>query len=410
MGRTTTPITDTEIRRAKPKDKMYKLFDGNGLFLEVKPNNTKVFRVSYRFNNKTKTYTLGNYPTITLSMARMEASEVRQKAKNGIDPVIERQELNIQENKPKIKVHTFIDVSKEFFEIKSHEYSLSHYQRQVKRLENYVYPSIGSSDITKITKQDIVSLIKNVPNVQTPSSKSTNKIHTAKRVFTIIKQIMNYAYYMDYIDNNVCNKVDVNSMLPKISSIPFKASTTIEAVQTYFQMFDEYAGDISTVNALKFLALTALRSGNIRNLKWEYVDFQNDVVNFPSEAMKNKTPFNLPLTPTLTYLIDMMKPFTRYKSEYVFCSPIAPTKPLSENTLNYAHKRMGITEHNAHGWRSAFSTICYEGYSEHHFGSEVIESQLAHSLGSKVKTAYLRSDFIVERHKLLLWWERQLTS
>ena len=214
----------------------------------------------------------------------------------------------------------------------------------------------------------------------------------------------------DYVEDDVPRRIDPKSVLPKVKAQKLKAITDIDGVRALYEMIVGYSGDFSTTSALRFQALSALRPGNIRNMRWEYVDMRRSVVSFPSEAMKSKMPFRLPITASMAEIIEAMRPETMQKSAYVFCSPIAPSKQMSENTLNYAHKRMGITEHNAHGWRSSFSTICYERQKEHGFGAEVIESQLSHSIGSNVKTAYLRSDFLEERRELLGWWERMIAS
>jgi len=407
MGRTTKPLSDAEVRKAKSLEKMYKLFDGAGLYLEVKTNGRKVWRTDFRWEGKTKSYTIGDYPTVTLSSARITSQEVREDARNGIDPVQKRKGSEGSENA--VSIQTFKQVGDEFMELKSYTYSLSHYMKQHGRLNNYVYPYIGSRDIREITKQDIIDLIKNVQKVETKTTRQTQKHETAKRVFQLISQIYQYAVHHDIVIDDIPRRIEFSSVIPRITPQKLKAIVELNGVRMMYGMLSEYQGDFTTRNALKFLALSALRPGNIRNMKWEYIDFQNDVVNFPGEAMKMKESYRLPLTSTLIQLIDEMKPLTRYHSEYVFCSPIAPSKPMSENTLNYAHKRIGIADHNAHGWRSSFSTLCYEKQKDHGFGAEVIESQLAHSLGNAVKTAYLRSDFIVERQLLLRWWEKLIT-
>jgi len=119
--------------------------------------------------------------------------------------------------------------------------------------------------------------------------------------------------------------------------------------------------------------------------------------------MKNKEAFRLPLTPALVEIVKKAKEINN-GSEYLFFSPLNKDKMLSDSILNIAHKRLGFAEHNAHGWRSAFSTICYENIKEHGYEYEVIETQLAHKIGNKVTRAYLRSDFLEERRELLGWW------
>lgn len=410
MGRVTTPLSDIKIRKAKPKEKEYKLFDGNGLMLVVKPSGKKIWRVSFQFNKKTKTYTIGEYPYITLNKAREETLRIKGLARDGIDPVKLRKEKIEQSIEDKKDGITVKELSEKFLEFKEKDLSTNHYFKQLRRIEIYILPQIGNLEANKVKKQDIINLIKAIPSIKTRSTKNTDKAETARRVFSLLKQMFRWAYFNDLIENDVTVKVDINQVAQKPKSENLKAVVKPRKIKEIYKMILGYKGDISTTLALQFLALTALRPGNVRNLKWEYVDFEEDLVLFPNLSMKMKTDFRLPLTGTLKDIITSMEPFTKGKSEYVFCSPISPTKPLSENTLNYALKRIGITNHVAHGFRSSFSTICYEKQKEHGFSSEVIESQLAHKIGNSIKMAYLRSDFFDERRDLLMWWERFLTS
>ena len=150
MPRQTLPLTDTKIKKLKPKEKLYKLFDGNGLYLEVKPNGVKTFRVKYKLNNKEKTYTIGKYPDITLAEARRELKKVKELLRQNIDPVENRK---AQFEKEKLQnALIFKNVVDEFFELKSHELSSSHLKRQISRVNIYILPKIGNEDISKITE------------------------------------------------------------------------------------------------------------------------------------------------------------------------------------------------------------------------------------------------------------------
>jgi len=406
MGRTTTPLNDSKIKKAKPKEKKFKLADGRGLYLYVLPNGRKVWKFRYRFDGKEKEYTIGDYPTITLAEARIRGQELKQMVKDGVDPTKIKKDLGSVKEQPQKETIWFKDVAEKFIRFKEHEYSPSHFLRQAKRIEQYILPFIGDKDVEEIIKQDIIQLVQNVPNVKTRSAKNTNKLETARRIFTLIGQIYRFGLHNDFIKEDIPARIDINSILPKVEGDKLKAIVNAEDIKKIYKLIDNYPGDITKL-ALKFLALTALRPGNVRNLKWEYIDKKEKLIRYPAVAMKGKKEFRLPLTDTLLEILEGIGEYTKGK-EYVFCSTVTPSKQMSENTLNYAHKRLGIENHNAHGWRSAFSTICYEKQREHGFGYEVIESQLAHKVGSSVKMAYLRSDFLEERRELLEWWERFL--
>ena len=402
MGRVTTPLSDTQIKKAKPKDRRYKLSDGGGLYLFIYPTGKKSWRVRYREGVAAKEITVGEYPAVGLADARRRAAKVRQAVKDGIDPA---SLFAAVEDKKHKKEYSFGEVAKDFFALKELEWSAKHYFNQVRRFDIYLSP-LSALQIDKITKRDIIETIEAVRFKKTMASRQEERIETARRVFFIVSQIFRYALHRDLLQINPVAGIDLSQVLPNTKGQRLKAITDIEGVRAIFKQLREYSG-IATRLALEFLALTALRPGNIRNLKWEWVDLDKRVIVFPKAAMKGRVEYRLPFTERLAAILREIKDYTG-KSQFVFCSPVAPRKQLSENTLNYAHKRLGIEEHSAHGWRSSFSTICYEKQREHGFGYEVIESQLAHKIGSDVKLAYLRSDFLEERRELLEWWERFL--
>lgn len=409
MGRTTKPLTDTELKKARPAEKEYKLSDGEGLFLVIKPNSKKVWRVNFTLNGKRKPYTIGNYPTVTLATARTIAKDIRYIASTGVDPVNKRREQQVRQEDT--QVVTFKSLAESFLKHKELEWTNSkNIITNEGRLKNYVYNPIGSKAIADISRQDIIDLIREIPYINVGGTrKSASKFETAKRTHQLVSQVFKHAIAQGLITVNPTNDIQVKDLVPKAKSEKMKAILDIVTLRRLYSSFDEYSGSPTLEYALKFLALSALRPGNIQNLKWEYVDYANDLIMFPPEAMKAREEFHLPLTPKLTELLDKMKPITRYNSEYVFCSPVAPSKKISENSLNQAHKRMGYNDHTAHGWRSSFSTNSHENQESHGFSSDIIETQLAHSVGNEVKRAYMRSLFVPERHRLLLWWEGYLT-
>ena len=392
MGRVTLPLTDRQIRNAKPKEKLYRLFDGNGLVLEVKPNGHKIWRQRYRFNGKEKTYTIGDYPSITLSKAREISMQLRVKIKAGIDPVLERRIADTDR-----KNRTFGDVVQEFLEYKRAELSPSYFHRVKRWMEIYILPSLQERDIDSVTKGDIVLIVKNVKTTDAPSTKKTDKTEVSRRVFNLLRQIFSFAVHNDYTEIDPTAQIDISKLVPKSETKNFMALTDPDEVKRlYYLISYEFRGYTIVGKALQFLALTALRPGNVTGLKWEYVDFRKEIIVFPANVMKMRREFWLPLTEGLLDLLESIT-YTKDVSEYVFCSPLEFRKPLSPNTLNMAHKRLGINNHNAHGWCSSFSTICYEKQKEHGLSAEVIETQLTHQIDNSVIRAYMRSNFLEER-------------
>jgi len=401
MARIATPLTDTKIKRAKPKEKLYKLFDGNGLYLEVKPNGKKTWRVKYRLNGKEKTYTIGEYPLVTLANARAIARDVKEKILQGIDPVQERQKKE-KENK------TFAIITEEFLKKKEIETSRTNFIKNKRRVEIYILPFLGEIEIDKITKRDIVKVVKKVKDIQTPTTKQTDKTETARRVFSLIRQIYKFALHNDYVEIDPTAAIDISAVLPKREVKNFAAILKEEELKAmYKDFFGDYKGFNPVLNALKFLALTALRPGNVRNLVWEWVDLDKKIIIYPASAMKGREEFRIPLTDTLIKILEEQA-FIKGKKEGLVFFGVRGGQ-LSDATLNMQLKRRGY-KHTSHGFRASFSTICYEKQKEHGFSAEVIETQLAHVIGSKVTRAYMRSDFLEERRKLLKWWEEFLEN
>ena len=313
MARMVAPLTDTKIKRAKAKEKLYKLFDGEGLYLEVKPSGVKTFRVKYRFNNKEKTYTIGKYPDVTLAQARRELRKVKSMLSEGIDPV-EKKKQKIEEEKFK-KASIFKNIANKFFELKSAELSKSHLKRQISRVQTYILPKIGDKPIETITKRDIIEVIKDVKNIKTPTTKNTDKTETAKRIYILLKQIYKFALHNDYTHKNIPEMIDINLIIPKAEKRSLKAVTNEKDIKLIYKLLDEYPGYEITKLALKFLALTALRPGNVQKLEVKWIEEYKII--FPAKAMKAKKEFRIPLTDTLKSIITQALEINK-GSKYLF--------------------------------------------------------------------------------------------
>jgi integrase len=387
-------LKETQVKALKPKEKVYKMFDGEGLYLEVRPSGKKFWRLKYKVNKKDKTHTIGEYPFVTLKKAREESFKLKLALKND-------NSIN--------SIRTFEDIAKEFLKFKSNEWSENYLINQEAKLNNYIFDIVGNKIIKDVTKSDIIAILDNVVKKKVINSKTGDKIDLRKKIFLLVRQILRYSLHRDYLDINVCDKIDINEIIPKkevkhidaiLDEKEFK-----NMVKALFELENVYK--ISLLS-LKFLILTALRSGNVRKIKWSWVDFENKIITIPEEEMKISKEFRLPLTKTLSNILLEAKEMKR--SQYIFYSPADKNKPLSESIFITMLKRAGISGHKPHGFRSSFSTLCYEHQKEHGFSSEIIETQLAHSVGNKVTRAYMRSDFLEERRELLQWWEEFLNG
>ena len=408
MPKVKEPLTDKKIKAEIKKDTKT-ISDGSisGLAL-YKTKTSYIWRLRYTYGKKRSYYVIGEYPIVSLKEARDMAREVKLLLEKGIDPNLhkkqQQEELIRQQNKKRV-----IDLINEYLEVKKHNISEARFKKNyIGTFKNYVIPFIRNRYIDDVDKNVILELVKKVPKIQLKkATRAGNKTYKAKEVLNIIKDMFEFAVDNGYLEYNPAYSIKLERILPKHQEQHMEAITDESELRKLYKTILEIDNPI-TSKILQFQALTLLRNGNMRNLKWEYIDWDKKIIIFPKESMKAAhSDFRVPLTDTLLEILEYFKQFSSDK-EYVFISS-KTNKPLSENFLPYQYKKLGYQGiHTPHGWRSSFRTIAAEKYKEHKFPFDVIESQLHHKIGNKVTQAYLRTDFLDERRELLKWWEEFL--
>ena len=408
MPKVKEPLTDKKIK-AEIKKGTKTISDGSisGLAL-YKTKTGYVWRLRYSYGDKRSYYSIGEYPIVGLKEAREMAREAKLLLEKGIDPNEykrkQQEELIRQQNRKKI-----VDVIDEYLQVKQQNISPTRLKKTyISGFNHYVEPSIGNKYIDEVSRGDIIELIKQIPNIKLPKdTRSSNKTYRAKVILSILKDMFEFAVDNGYLEYNPASSVKVDKILPKHQEEHIIAVTDENKIKEIYEMIIEMDNPVAS-KILQFQALTLLRNGNIRNLKWEYIDWNKKMIVFPNKSMKvAHSEFRLPLTETL---IEILEYFKQFNKEYVFISA-QTNKQISENFLAYHYKKLGLKDiHSPHGWRSSFQTIAAEKYKEHKFPLEVIEAQLHHKIGNKVTQAYLRTDFLDERRELLKWWEEFLNS
>ena len=407
MARSTLPLTNTEIKSAKVKEKDYKLFDGGGLFLLVAKTGGKRWRLKYRFNNKEKVIALGTYPSITLKDARTKRDEYKSLIANDIDPnelkKQKKERVILQEKKSK---NTFYKVSQEWHTNYASEVSENYHEKLDRALELYVYPFIKNKPIDEITRLNIIEILQDL--------KEKNIQETAKRVFMLLNKIYRYAVTLEYTPHNIIADIEQKTILGKREKRHYPTFTKDNDIKALLLAIDEYSGDYTTKMALKMLPYVFVRSFNIRHCEWSEIDFENQQWIIPKEKMKTKIEFILPLP---NQVIEILKEVQQFSGDgkYVFPSFRGKDKPMSDNTLISAIRRMGFTkdEFVPHSFRAMFSTIAYENMNTkdgHNYSSEVIESLLSHKESNKVKEAYNRSNYKEPMKNLIIWYANYLNN
>lgn len=399
MAKIVKPLSDTEIKGAKAKDKIYKLSDGLGLYLVIQTNGTKFFRFDYKFEDKRKSMSFGVYPQTTLKKARELREYNRALLQDNIDP--------LKAKNQKEHITTYKKIALEWLEIMKNEWQPVTYKKVHAVILNNTF-DIWDKDINSITRIDILELIR--------KCEQKGIIETANRLLSNLNRIWKYAVSYDYANHNIIADIDKKNAVKKNKVINFPAVTKkedIKALMNDINMFEElYNSDISTVYALKLAPYVFLRPYNLRHLEWSEVNLEDAYIDIEAKKMKTKQNFVLPLSTQALEILNKVKSYSYGASQYVFPSPVTKQKPISDATLNHALQKMGYKDkHTSHGFRAMFSTTAHEHIKEHGFHSDIIESCLAHIETNKVKAAYNRESkmkYFDEKKELVQWYSERL--
>ncbi|MDP2851575.1 MAG: integrase arm-type DNA-binding domain-containing protein [Sulfuricurvum sp.] len=407
-----SPLTDTEIKNAKPKEKKYTLSDGNGLQLLIKPDTKKIWEIRYTLDGKPKTTTLGSYPTVSLAKARAKRDEFKAKVSSGIDPIQEKKETKkqkiIEEETLKaesvVLLNTFEKVSRDFIESITGELVPRYHSLKLARLENHIFPYVGDKPINEVTRIMIIECLDRL--------KLANKADTALRTLNIISQVYRYAVTREITPHNIVADIDKRFVIGKIERKNMPTITDPKLVGKLLAAIDNYHGEIIVKSALQLATLTAQRPHNIRFAQWEEFDLIKNEWMIPADQMKMKRPHIVPITKQIKEVLDNLRPHTQHKSKYLFHSLHTTIKPISENTMNQALRRLGYSKEEivSHGFRAMFSTLANENITVHGYHTDVIERCLAHVEGNKVKGAYNHAQYSQERFGLMQWYADYLDT
>ncbi|ULO01323.1 site-specific tyrosine recombinase, phage integrase family (INT_P4_C, DUF4102 domains) [Campylobacter sp. RM5004] len=362
-------LTDSEIIKLKPNDKVYMKKVVDNLYICVTPKGKKSFVLITFINKKRVKKTLGEFSSsFRIRNAIMQIDSTQEKIINDKNKIPFKQVcydyMQTQENQISDKqLHTY--------------YSL---------LDRFILDKeLSDKDIKEVSKADV---IKRFGILKDKSS-------TAKKLLNLLKRIYSYACMLDYTDNHILFPIKLDMIVRYKSVENYPTITKSDDLEYLFTLIQK-ARPI-TKYALIFNALTALRPGNVRLLKWEYIN--DDVLEIPAEQMKRKKPFYLPLSTQAKRVLEIMK--TMKNSDYVFYSEKKQNQGISDNTMRSFLRKNGVAndEFTPHGFRAMFSTIA----NDNNYSSEIIELCLAHTVGG-VKGVYDRSHKLEAKRELMQWW------
>lgn len=389
------PLTDPEVKNAKPQERPYKLNDGKGLFLHISSAGKKTWRFRYKITGTESVLVIGVYPFMTLLAARVEGEVMRQKVKDGINPSKERQEIrqSLKEEKEKIilsVINSFENIAHEWHDREKGRWSKGHAMAVMETLRADVFPAIGQIAVDQITPPMIMDIIKAI--------ESRDALVVAQKVLQRMTAVFRYAVQTGRATYNPARE-----MKGVIKKRPVQHHPMVSPEELPQFLLKLITADlhVTTKLALEFAILTAARTGEVRGATWGEIDLDNCVWKIPAERMKMNIPHTIPLSNQSMAILNRMK-ILFGNSGFVFPGiRSAVNKQLSENTLLYAMYRMGYHgTATVHGFRAVFSTIANEaGYNP-----DAIERQLAHRERNQVRAAYHRSEYMPERIKMMQWW------
>lgn len=388
------PLTDVEIRNARPRDKAYRLSDGSGMYLEVSPAGGKYWRLKYRFAGKEKRLALGVYPDVTAKQARERRDDAGKLLANGVDPSIDRkvQKAAVVER----AANSFEVVAREWFAKQAPGWAASHSDKIMGRLENDVFPWLGARPIAEIKAPEVLAVLRRV--------EGRGALDTAHRVHQNCGQVFRYAVATGRAERDV--SADLRGALPAARHTHFAAVTEPSEVASLLRALDAFRGTFVVQCALRLSPLLFVRPGELRTAEWSQFDL--DKAQWRYTVSKTNTQHLVPLaTQAVSILRDLHALTGRQK--YVFPGRDVK-KPMSGAAINAALRRMGFdtkTEITGHGFRAMARTILHE---QLRFPSEVIEHQLAHKVPDVLGTAYNRTKFIDDRVVMMQRWADYLDS
>lgn len=382
-------LTDTKIKNAKPQNKQYKIYDSRGLFMIIAQSGGKWWRFKYRFDGKEKQLSMGVYPDVSLAKARKKRDQAREQVADGIDPGEVRKALKASKADGE---NTLEVIAREWHTKFTPTWSPKHAKKLIRRLELNIFPWLGNRPILEIKAPEVLMQLRRV--------ESCGSLETAHRVRVTCSQVFRYAVATGRAERDPT--ADLKGALPPAKRNHLAAITEPEKIGCLLRAIDGYEGSFITKCALKLASMLFVRPGELRHMEWSEIDLDTEGWNIPAEKMKMKHPHMVPLASQAVAVLKELQPLTG-SSRYVFPSVRTSRRPMSNNTVNAALRRMGYekTEMTGHGFRAMARTILDEVLQVR---PDYIEHQLAHAVRDPLGRAYNRTTHLPERRKMMQTW------
>lgn len=383
------PLTDTAIRNAKPATKPVKLADEKGLFLLVTPRGGKWWRHKYRFAGKEKLLSFGTYPDIGLKEARQRRDDARKLLAAGVDPGEHRKAHKASRSSS--AVNSFEVVAREWFGKYAPTWAATHGDKIIRRLERDIFPWLGARPIADITAPELLTVLRRV--------EERGAIETSHRAMQNCGQIFRYAIATGRAERDP--SADLRGALSPVKPKHHASITEPKAIGELLRAIEGYNGSLVTKCALKLAPLVFVRPGELRKAEWVEFDLDSAEWRIPAARMKMREQHIVPLSKQALAVLRELSPLTG-QGRYVFPGARTNGRPMSENAVNAALRRLGYSgnEMTGHGFRSMASTLL----NEQGWHRDAIERQLAHAERNAVRAAYNYAEHLPERRKMMQAW------
>lgn len=410
MARTVAPLTDPKCEAAKPREREYKLFDGQGLYLLVKPSGVKSWRLKYtKPDGRGGLTAFGNYPALGLKAARLRRAEALELLVRGVDPVEHARLAKLEAADS--AAHTFRSVALEWHAAGSCKWSANHAANILRRLEVHLFPVLGARRVADLKARDLLIPLK--------TAEQRDKLDLASRLRQYIAGIMRLAVQRGVIESNPANDLQGVTATRKAAHRP---ALPLSGLPGLLLRLDSYKGRTLTRLAVELTLLTFIRSSELRFVRWDEIDFARALWTIPASrapiegvrhsqrGAKMVTPHLVPLSRQAVALLEQVQQLTgRY--ELIFAGDHHHWRPMSENTVNAALRRMGYdtgSEVCGHGFRAmACSALVESGQ----WARDAVERQMSHQERNGVRAAYIhKAEHMGERRLMCQWWADYLDA
>ena len=390
------PLTDAAIRAAKPSSRPVKYSDGGGLHLLVTPTGSRLWRMQYRYCGKQKTLAFGSYPLLSLAEARVRRDEAKRQLADGFDPSDKVRLAKIA--KLVASSNTFDLLADEYLGKLVREAKADRTVEKARWLLEFARPLMGQRPVSEIGAIEVLAVLRKL--------EGRGRLESARRLRSTISRVFRYAIATARAEDDPTIALRGALATPIVK--PRAAITDGKAFGSLLRAIDGFDGQPTTRAALKLMAHLFPRPGELRVAEWSEFDFEKAVWTIPPEHAKMRRPHRTPLSCQAIEILKGLQAITG-SGKLVLPSVRTLLRPMSENTLNAALRRLGYSqdEATAHGFRATASTLLHESNL---WNADAIERQLAHVEGNDIRRAYARGEHWEERTKMMSWWSNYLDT